>query len=58
MKKIITLFDSENQRKEDFYSLKPGTKEWKEYWKTYPEDQEKMLAFKKQLNKPVLRKVR
>lgn len=31
-----------------FADLKPGTPEWKEYWKAHPEEQDAMLAFAKE----------
>lgn len=32
-----------------FRELQPGSPEWKEYWKAHPEEQDAMLAFRKEL---------
>lgn len=35
------------ERQVDWKTLKPGSREWLEFWKTHPELQEQMLEFKK-----------
>ena len=37
---------------DNFYGLKPGTYMWKQYWVERPEEQEKMLTWRKENGRP------
>jgi len=47
--KIVGDYGKPPMERGSYKNYLPGTPKWKEYWEMYPEDQEEMLAWKKEL---------